>query len=166
MTAQNLVDQLQLLPHPEGGFYKETYRATETISAEALPAKFKGPRNFSTAIYYLLQQGDFSAFHRIESDECWHFYSGGALLIHCLSMEGAYSCIKLGNNIGEGEVFQHVVTAQTWFAAEPAAGSAYCLAGCTVAPGFDFKDFTMADEQTMIKKYPEQASLIKRLCRI
>src|SRR4051794_33637280 len=99
MNAQYYINHLNLQPHPEGGYFKETYRAKETIAAEALPSRFNGDRSFSTSIYYLLQQGDFSAFHKINSDECWHFYAGQTLLIHVIENDGTYSCIKLGNAI-------------------------------------------------------------------
>lgn len=137
------INNLKLQPHPEGGYFKETYRATENILANSLPKRFSGNRSFSTAIYYLLQQGDFSAFHRIKSDECWHFYAGKTLLIHIIEADGTYSCVNLGTNVDTGETFQFVVPANAWFAAEPAEASAFTLVGCTVAPGFDFLDFEM-----------------------
>ncbi|HEX5150315.1 MAG TPA: cupin domain-containing protein, partial [Parafilimonas sp.] len=86
-NAAFYIDHLQLKPHPEGGYYGETYRSSGVIPASALPL-FKGDRNYSTAIYYLLEQGDFSAFHRIKSDECWHHYAGDTLLIHILNPDG------------------------------------------------------------------------------
>src|SRR4051794_37061347 len=149
MTPQFYIDHLNLLPHPEGGFFKEMYRATEGIDPDALPKRFKGARSFSTAIYYLLRQGDFSAFHRIQSDECWHFYAGQTLLIHMIDADGEYSCIKLGANLEAGETFQFVVPARAWFAAEPGSEGNFALVGCTVAPGFDFADFELADKQSL-----------------
>lgn len=165
MTADEIVKLLQLQPHPEGGFYKETYRSTDSIPSQALPANFKGDRAYSTAIYFLLQQGDYSAFHKIESDECWHFYEGGTLLIHIIDQQGTYSCIRLGKKISEGEVFQHVVPARSWFASEPAPGVAFSLVGCTVSPGFDFADFEMANKQTLPTQFPQHLAIINRLCR-
>ncbi len=156
---------LHLLPHPEGGFYKETYRATELISGDALPNRFTDNRNFSTAIYYLLQQGDHSLFHRIKSDECWHFYAGDTLLIHVIDDGGNYYCIKLGGDIAAGETFQFVVPATAWFAAEPAPESSFSLAGCTVAPGFDFADFEIADKQNLVSSFPQHSAVINRLSR-
>jgi predicted cupin superfamily sugar epimerase len=164
MTARHYIDHLQLKPHPEGGFYKETYRSEGNIQAGCLPNEVKGDRSFSTAIYFLLQESDFSAFHRIKSDECWHFYEGGTLLIHVLQ-DGIYSCIRLGRNIHEGETFQYVVPAGAWFASEPAPSSFFTLVGCTVAPGFDFADFEMAEKKNLVLQFPEHASLINRLCR-
>src|SRR5215207_302049 len=116
MTARYYIDHLQLQPHPEGGFYKETYRSAGNIAKGCLPKDFVGDRSFSTAIYFLLQQGDYSAFHKIKSDECWHFYEGGTLLIHVLQENGEYSCTRLGRNIQEGELLQFAVPAGAWFA--------------------------------------------------
>ncbi len=165
MTARYYIDHLQLQPHPEGGFYKETYRSAGTITKDCLPIDINGNRSFSTAIYFLLQQGDFSAFHRIKSDECWHFYEGGTLLIHVLYENGLYNCTRLGRNIQEGEVLQFVVPAGAWFSSEPAAATFFALVGCTVAPGFDFADFEMAKKEILLQQFPDQMSLVERLCR-
>lgn len=161
-TAQ-LIKEFELLPHPEGGHYKETYRSAEMIPADALPARFAGDRNFSTAIYFLLEQGNFSAFHKIQSDECWHFYAGAALLVHIIHLNGELETVKLGNNINEGNTFQYVVPTGCWFASEPAPGSAFSFVGCTVAPGFDFADFEMAVADELTRCYPQHETLIKRL---
>ena len=130
-----------------------------------MPVAFGGSRNISTAIYYLLEEGDFSAFHKIKSDECWHFYTGGTLLVHMIDHSGSYKVIKLGGDITDGEVFQFVVPANTWFASEPALNVAFSLVGCTVAPGFDFDDFKMAAREQLLLQYPHHADIIKRLCR-
>lgn len=165
MDSQFYINHLNLQPHPEGGYFKETYRTTESIPPDGLPTRFNGSRSFSTAIYYLLRLGDYSAFHRIKSDECWHFYAGQTLLIHIIENDGRYSLIKLGANIGEGDVFQFVVPATTWFAAELASNSEFALVGCTVAPGFDFSDFEMADKQCLLSAFPQHSNIITRLCR-
>jgi uncharacterized protein len=165
MTAEYFIKHLQLQPHPEGGFFKETYRSDGTISSQCLPFEFDGNRQYSTAIYFLLQRKGFSAFHRIKSDECWHFYEGGTLLIHVIDVQGNYSCIHLGRNIHEGEAFQFVVPAESWFASEPAPETEFTLVGCTVSPGFDFADFEIANAKDLSKEYPQHRSLIRRLCR-
>ena len=165
MNANYFISHLQLQPHPEGGFFKETYRAEETITKETLPERFSGKRNFCTAIYYLLRQGEHSLFHRIKSDECWHFYAGETLLIHIIEPAGKYYCIKLGSNIYVGETFQFVVPAMAWFAAEPAVESSYSLVGCTVAPGFDFADFEIADKTNLLGTFPQYKEVISRLSR-
>ena len=164
MTAAAYIKQLSLVKHPEGGFYKETYRSSGMISEKCLTG-FVGDRNFCTAIFYLLERDDFSAFHRIKSDECWHFYDGQTLLIHMLDAKGTYSYVRLGRNISEGELLQFVVPAGVWFASEPAAETDFSLVGCTVAPGFDFADFEMADRQILLQSFPQNHTLISRLCR-
>ncbi len=165
MNASYYIDNLKLQPHPEGGFYREIYRSSERIAAGALPSRFTGDRNFSTSIYYLLQQGEHSAFHRIKSDEGWHFYAGGALWVHMIDKEGNYKCQKLGHHLEDGEVFQFVVPATVWFASEPAPGTSFILGGCTVSPGFDFADFEMADKKTLLQSFPQHKEIIERLCK-
>ncbi|MEO6638510.1 MAG: cupin domain-containing protein [Ginsengibacter sp.] len=165
MTASYYITHLHLQPHPEGGFYKETYRSAENIPQDALPKRFSGERSFCTTIYYLLREGDHSLFHRIKSDECWHFYAGETLLIHVIEPNGNYYPVKLGGNIAAGETLQFVVPAAAWFAAEPAMGSTFSLTGCTVAPGFDFSDFEIADKNILLSAFPECKEVITRLTR-
>lgn len=165
LTVQHLVQQFKMLPHPEGGYYKETYRSTELIGKNALPTRFGGDRYFSTAIYFLLEQGNFSAFHKIKSDECWHFYAGQTLLVYVLLHNGDLDIIKVGNNIEEGETFQYVVPANCWFASQPAPESDFSFVGCTVAPGFDFTDFELATAHEMVALFPQHANIISSLCR-
>jgi predicted cupin superfamily sugar epimerase len=162
--AEFYINHLNLRPHPEGGFYAETYRSAGSIPANTLK-EFGGARSYSTAIYYLLKQDEYSAFHRIKSDECWHYYTGHTLLIHILYSNGDYNCIRLGSAIDTGEALQYIVPANTWFAAECAANSRFVLTGCTVAPGFDFADFEMADEENLSLAFPQQTELISRLCK-
>ena len=161
LTAEFYITHLGLLPHPEGGFYKENYRSGEKWSGTS--DEFPFDRNFSTAIYYLLSNGDFSGFHRIKSDECWHHYAGDTLLIHIIHKDGTYECIHLGKHSGNGEVFQFVVPANAWFASEPAPGSSFVLTGCTVSPGFDFKDFEMAKQIELLQQFPQHAMIIQQL---
>ena len=165
LTAQQLVQQYSLQPHPEGGWYKETYRSNEYIAKVALPERFRGARVFSTAIYFLLEEGNFSAFHRIRSDECWHFYAGDPLLIYVIHIAGSLDIIQLGNDFTKGQLFQYTVPSNCWFASRPAMGSSFCFAGCTVAPGFDFDDFEMAGASSLSVLYPQHAGIIKELCR-
>jgi predicted cupin superfamily sugar epimerase len=165
MTSTNLIKYLQLQPHPEGGYYKETYRSSGMIASQCLPPIFGGDRHYTTAIYFLLHQGDFSAFHRIKSDECWHFYEGGTLLIHVIDPFGTYTCTQLGKNLDQGDRYQFVVPAGSWFASEPALGSDFALVGCTVSPGFDFADFELANADTLIENHLQHKELLLRLCR-
>ncbi len=165
MTVHQLIQQYNLQPHPEGGWYKETYKSGEYIIGSALPERFGGSRAFSTAIYFLLEQGNFSAFHRIKSDECWHFYAGDPLLIYVIQANGTLDIIHLGNDIEKGQVFQFVVPANCWFASRPAPGSHFCFVGCTVAPGFDFTDFELAKSAPLCASFPQHTATIKELCR-
>jgi len=165
-AVKDIIDRYNMQPHPEGGYYKETYRSTETIPQHALPGGFPGDRSFSTAIYFLLQQGNFSAFHRIKSDECWHFYAGETLLVYVIDSNGELIVTKLGSNIAAGETFQYVVPAGCWFASAPADGSSYCFVGCTVSPGFDFADFELAEREALIAGYPKHEAIITQLTRL
>lgn len=163
LNAQQLIEQLVLLPHPEGGYYKETYCSSEVIPKQALPDRFNGERYYSSAIYFLLEQGNFSAFHRIQSDECWHFYAGDTLWVHMIAPDGHLTTIQLGNQ--PGTVYQYVVPAGYWFASETAPGGSFSFVGCTVAPSFDFADFELAKPETLSEYFPEHRTLIHRLCR-
>jgi predicted cupin superfamily sugar epimerase len=149
MDADAVVRRLGLLPHPEGGFYRETYRSTLTLD---LPDGRR--RAASTAIYYLLPSGTWSAWHRVLSDEVWHHYDGGALQLHLLGV---------GTRLLHRGDPQAVVPAGVWQAAEPEDGAVLC--GCTVAPGFGFADFAMGREDELLAAYPDQAALIRRLLR-
>ena len=163
-SPQYWIEHLEMERHPEGGYYRELYRSTESIAQSALPARFPGPRNCCTSIVYLLEAGDFSAFHRIRSDETWHFYAGGPLDLHIL-VGGEHNWIQIGNRLHLGQHLQWTVPAEAWFASRPAAGSNYSLLGCTVSPGFDFEDFQMAERGRLLGTYPAQAELICQLTR-
>jgi predicted cupin superfamily sugar epimerase len=162
-AARELVARLDLQPHPEGGFFRETYRASLTLPGDALAPAFSGARQASTAIYFLLGAGDRSRFHRIRADEVWHFYCGDPLQVVELTETGTVQVTLLGSDFAAGQVPQHVVPAGRWFGACPAPGAAYSLVGCTVAPGFDFADFEMADGSTLMAAHPAAADWIKRL---
>lgn len=164
-NAPYWIDHLNLQPHPEGGFFRETYRAPLVIPQSALPAAFRGARNASTAIYFLLAGQDFSALHRLAADEVWHFYAGSALLIHIIDSDGKYSVVKLGQNIAAGEQFQCVVPAGHWFGSCLDGEDGYALAGCTVSPGFDFADFEMGSRDELLARYPQHREVIVRLTR-
>ena len=150
--ASEIVTRFGLIPHPEGGYYKETYRSAETVLHTGLPERFTGDRAFSTAIYFLLEKGNFSAFHKIKSDECWHFYAGQTLLIHIVHLNGKLETIQLGSDWMRGETFQYVVPANCWFASEPAQYTDYAFTGCTVAPGFEFADFSFLRDDTTLSQ--------------
>jgi len=164
-TVEQLIKQYVLQPHPEGGWYKETYKSKERVPSNALPERFTGDRVFSTAIYFLLEEGNFSAFHRIRSDECWHFYTGDTLLVYVIFPSGKLEIIELGSDFSGGELFQYVVPANCWFASRPAPGSSFSFVGCTVSPGFEFADFELANAGELSKIYPEHKGIINELCR-
>jgi predicted cupin superfamily sugar epimerase len=163
MTAADLVKELGLQPHPEGGWFRETYRASESVAASALPRRFGGERSISTAIYFLLEAGQCSHLHRIKADEVWHFYAGDPLLVVEIDPGGSLKTTRMGAG-----AYQHVVPAGTWFGAVPAEGGqfapmGFALVGCTVAPGFDFADFELADRTSLLAEYPAHRDWILRL---
>jgi uncharacterized protein len=165
MSASELINYFNLQPHQEGGYFRETYRSDELIPQEGLPMRFQGPRNYSTAIYFLLEDEQFSAFHRIKSDELWHFYLGGPLNIFVINEMGQFEIIKMGSNLANGEVFQAVVKAGCWFASQPIQSGHFSFVGCTVAPGFDFNDFELANADLLSAEFPQHDALIRRYCR-
>jgi uncharacterized protein len=163
--AHYWIDKLQLQPHPEGGYYRETYRSNVILDREALPPGFAGPRAASTAIYFLIEGENFSAFHRLRSDELWHFYAGSPLLVHVIDPAGAYSSLRLGNDPDAGQVPQASVPAGTWFASHAADWKSWALVGCTVSPGFDFADFELGQRAHLMERYPQHREMIQRLTR-
>ena len=162
---QRLIDVLGLVEHPEGGYFRETYRAAETIKSAHLPERFGGDRAFSTAIFYLLAGADFSALHRIKQDEVWHFYEGSALLVHVITPGGEYKPVRLGMRLEDGETPQAVVAAGCFFGASVSDRRSYALVGCTVAPGFDFEDFEMPPRDQLIARFPQHKNIIEKLTR-
>lgn len=165
VTVEELVKLYDLKPHPEGGFYNEYYRDKGVIPKGVLPGRFKGDRNYSANIYFLLPEGKKSNLHRIASDESWHFYLGGPLTLVQISPTGKVETILLGQDVRSGQKVAHVVPAGYWFGAYPAKGSRFSFVGCTVAPGFDFADFEMGDSATLLKfkEFPEAKEVIERL---
>jgi uncharacterized protein len=164
-SLDTLIRALRLNPHPEGGYFRETYRSEGVIRREELGGKFSGNRNFSTCIYFLLTSESFSAFHRIVQEEAWHFYDGSPLHLHMISPQGKYQDVIIGRNIEQGEVPQFVVPGGTWFAAEVTVNDSFSLLGCTVAPGFDFADFEMGKRDELIADFPECREVIRSLTR-
>jgi hypothetical protein len=159
------IEQLHLEPHPEGGYFRQTYRSEVEIAREALPAGFTGGRAASTAIYFLLEGKNFSAFHRLRSDEVWHFYVGEPVVVHVIEPEGNYFRIFLGRDLDSGQVLQAIVRAGCWFASHVADWSSFAVVGCTVAPGFDFDDFEMGKREELRRRFPQHLDVIERLCR-
>ncbi len=153
LDPEELIQRLGLRPHPEGGHYRETYRASFEVPAHG------GMRAASTAIYFLLRAGEYSAFHRVHSDEVWHHYSGASLELHTLS-EGIHQKVRLGPR----ETPQWVVRAGVWQAARAGDGAVLC--GCTVAPGFDFADFEMAEREGLRAAFPAHSDVVEALTRL
>ncbi|MBN1533714.1 MAG: cupin domain-containing protein [Spirochaetes bacterium] len=157
-----LIQCLALTGHPEGGYYREVYRAGDILPAGSLPDRFMADRNAGTAIYYLLRHPEVSRFHRILSDELWHHYEGSRILLHMIDTGGSYSTAILGKDLPRGERSLVVVPHGCWFAAEVPEEGGYALAGCTVAPGFDFHDFELADGRALSEAYPTLGDIIRR----
>jgi uncharacterized protein len=159
-SYQDVIDALGLTPHPEGGFFRETFRAEVSVQAPFAPIA----RAASTAIYFLLRAGDISAFHCVRSDEVWHHYLGATLELHTIEAFGQHQRVELGSNLLNGERPQWVVPANTWQGAR-IIGEGFGLFGCTVAPGFDFADFHMPERAELVGLFPELAHLIESFTR-
>lgn len=162
-SAADLIRLLRLERHPEGGWFRRTYEGVDRLPAECLPPRFGGERPIATAILYLLEGCDFSAFHRLKSDEMWHFYEGSSLTLYTLQEGGTLNAATLGRNVHGGERFQAVVPAGCWFAARVNDPEGFALVGCTVAPGFDYTDFEMADREALATRYPQHRKIIESL---
>jgi predicted cupin superfamily sugar epimerase len=154
--AQALIAALQLEPHPEGGYYRQTYRSEMRVAAPGGPE-----RRALTSIFFLLHDDNFSAFHRLSSDEIWHFYRGAPVAIEIIDASGEHETRALG---GDGP-FQAVLPAGAWFGAHMVEGG-YALVGCDVAPGFDFADFEMPARAELVARHPQHAALIERWTRL
>jgi len=162
-SAAFWIAELGLTPHPEGGYYRETHRSSGEINSESLPPTMSGSRSYVTAIYYLLEVGQVSRFHRIQSDELWFFHDGDPLEIILLEEDDRLSRILLGSDSHSGHSLQGVVPAQTWFGARTSGGFAsYSLVSCVVAPGFAFEDFRLADAEDL-QKWPKLRE-VRDLC--
>ncbi|MFC5046454.1 cupin domain-containing protein [Aquimarina hainanensis] len=164
-TAQSIIKHLDLQPHPEGGYFRETYRSKEEIPKAALPDTYSSSRNYTTAIYFLLTSDTFSAFHRIKQDEIWHFYDGAPIQLHMISPEGHYSMVRIGKDFSNGELPQFTVPGGYWFAANLQKEATFSLVGCTVSPGFDFQDFELPKRDYLQSLFPEHTQIITLLTR-
>ena len=165
MNAKQIIQQLNMEPHPEGGYYRETYRSQTMLPAASLPPEFNGGRPAGTSIYFLLTGDTFSAFHRLRSDELWHYHIGDSACVHIIHPDGRHEMVKVGPDLADGQQFQCIIPAGTWFAASVENPDGFILTGCTVAPGFDFHDFELADRKTLISQFPQHTELITRYTR-
>lgn len=165
MNAQDYINKLNLLPHPEGGYFKEIYRAHGIIPQLNLPMRFSGGRAYSTAIYYLLEGGDFSSLHRLDSDEQWFHIDGSALIIHSIDPAGNYFKHHIGKNLDTGETPHAIVPHGNWFGGTVDDPQSFALVGCVVSPGFDFEDFELATKDNLKRVFPQHTPLIEKLTR-
>lgn len=158
-TATELIDRLALTPHPEGGFYREVYRAPMTFAY--LTEEEQKERHTASSIYYLLRSQDRSAFHRLRSDEIWYFHAGSPLKLYLLHESTGLSSAYLG--LEAGQQAQTIIPAGVWFGAKVLAPDSFCLVGCMVTPGFDFVDFEMGERAALVRQFPEHQRLIEQL---
>lgn len=147
------------MDHPEGGCFKEVYRSEESVVTAGLPSRFGTSRAISTSIYFMLESGEQSVFHRIKSDETWHFYDGDPLEIHAISPQGQYRKYLLGLDPEKGFMPQITIPHGDWFSAQSLGD--FTLVGCTVAPGFDFQDFEMGARHNLIQEFPQHQKIIE-----
>lgn len=155
--AQKIIGQLDLMPHPEGGFYKPTYTSEATLPSS------QGERKLYTNIYFLLRSHDISHLHRLQSDEFWYFHAGKSLTVHMIHEDGVYEEVKIGLDIENGEVPQFKVPKHTIFGSSVNHEDAYALVSCMVSPGFEFEDFELFTQDDLIQKYPSHKEIIQKL---
>jgi predicted cupin superfamily sugar epimerase len=160
------IEKLKLIKHPEGGYFSELYRSDEIFRASVLPERYIGDRAFSTSIYFLLEGKQFSAFHKLQSDEIWHFYDGSPIRIYTITPEQKLEEKILGYDIEKNETLQSVIYKNSWFAAELVDKTSFGLMGCTVSPGFDFRDLEIGKRDYLLEKYPAYKNLIIRLTNV
>ena len=162
MNADQIISNLNLEAHPEGGYFRETYRSGTFLSESNLP-DYPGGRNLATVIYFLLKSGQQSAFHRLRSDEFWYWHFESSLEVYIIHPDGNLQKELMGSNIEAGERPQLLLPAGTWFAAKCAEQDSFTLISCSVAPGFSFEDFELAEREKLIQQFPQHSSLITEL---
>ncbi len=162
-TAEYWIEHLNLTKHPEGGYFKECFRSIEFIKQSHLPDRYTEKHCFLTSIYFLLKGKDISAFHRLKSDEIWYYHDGSPLTAYMIDKKGKLSIEKLGCDMDKGEKPQIMFTQEVWFGAKVDNINQYTLMGCSVAPGFEFSDFEMAEKEKLIKLYPDHQQIIEML---
>jgi predicted cupin superfamily sugar epimerase len=159
MNAHDYIIRLSLIPHPEGGYYREMYRAAFSVT----PQEDSAGTSAVTSIHYLLQGDDFSGFHRIAYPELWYYHDGVPLTVHEIDAAGNYRARTLGR--GPDQHISFAVEPGVWFAAELPGKTGFGLVSCAVAPAFDFAKFEMAKRQELTDRYPQYAEILERLCR-
>ena len=162
MNAEQIIEHLELSAHPEGGYFKETYRSEIFLDEAALP-EFPNGRNIATLIYFLLKSGEKSAFHRLRSDEFWYYHQGSPLEVFIIYPDGRLQRKILGNDLPNDQNPQLLLPAGTWFAARCIEDTSFTLLSCSVSPGFDFSDFELAERDVLCSQFPEHYELIAEL---
>ena len=159
------INHLKLTKHIEGGWFREVYQSELLLQPSQLPGVFppNSDRHCCTHIYFLLEKNQFSALHRIKSDELWHFYAGDPLIIYEIETSGNLVEHNLGHDTQDDQRFFTSVKAGSWFGAKLRQEGTYALVGCTVSPGFDYADFELAEKEAMLSQYPQYAELVNSL---
>ncbi len=161
--ANDIINYLKLQPHPEGGYYRRVYESAHWITSQDKDRYNNALRKAGSSIYYLLKETEFSAWHRIKSDEIWHYYKGSPIKIYSINEQGILITYLLGDpSINENAIFQAAIPADTWFAAELIDQTSFSLIGCTVSPGFEFNDWEIGNRNVLIKKFPQHESIIRK----
>ncbi len=164
-NATYWIEKLQLEPHPEGGYFKETYRSGTQISAQCLPEKYSDTRNLATSIYFLLESTQVSGFHRLKSDELWFYQHGDAVQIYMFHDQDDLQIVTLGPDLDQHQNLQVLIPAGTIFGADVIARSGFSLMGCVVTPGFTFHDFELLSRDLLLTRYPHHMELITKLTK-
>lgn len=157
-NAEYWIEHLAMIPHTEGGYFKEMLRSEGELVTE-----HANKRAYYTSIHFLLRAGNPSHFHRLQSDEVWYFHTGDSLNIHIIHPNGKYEKVKLGLNVEHGEVLQAVVPKGAIFGSDVDEGADYSLVSCMVSPGFDYRDFELFTQHELLKDYPKHEQIIKKL---
>jgi predicted cupin superfamily sugar epimerase/nucleoside phosphorylase len=164
--AEELIDRFQLEPHPEGGYYARNFTSELSVTSFDSERYDGESRKAGSSIYYLLRGNEFSAFHILKSDEIWHYYKGSPVKIHMIDISGNLTTYILGNPLESSQaMFQVIIPANNWFAAEVLDKKSFSFVGCTVSPGFEFKDFNIADRDSLSAEFPIHSEIIKSLTR-
>jgi uncharacterized protein len=160
-----LISHFELEKHPEGGYFRETYRSPDVLSPAGMPPRYPRARNASTSIYYLLEGKDMSVFHRLRSDETWYFHEGNPLAVYLMDPANGLRRVILGSHPVKGEEYQCPIPAGTWFAAHLLDSTGYAFIGCNVAPGFDFEDFEIGKREELLGQFPQHGDTIRLLTK-
>lgn len=161
-TAEYFIESLDMIAHPEGGFYKPSFESEEKITSNELEVNFEGDRKLWTSIYFLLRDGEVSNFHRLKSDEMWYYHAGNSLTIYMISPEGIFTTKQLGLDIKNGESPQ-VLVPKNYIFGSAMNNKGFSLVGCMVSPGFEFKDFELFERKNLLELYPEHKEIIEKL---